>query len=85
MYTKFGVEPEKVIDVQVLAGDSADGVKGVRGVGVKRAAALIQKYGSWQTVVKHSNSLSPFLSHAVNSAYENGDLEVVRYDIVHEP
>ena len=38
---KFGVPPEKVIDVQALAGDSADNVPGVQGIGIKTAAQLI--------------------------------------------
>ena len=42
---KFGVKPNKVIDVQALAGDSADNVPGVPGVGVKTAAQLIEEYG----------------------------------------
>jgi DNA polymerase I len=42
---KFGVEPEKVVDVQSLAGDSVDNVPGVPGIGVKTAAELIKEYG----------------------------------------
>lgn len=42
---KFGVPPEKVIDVQALAGDSVDNVPGVPGIGVKTAAQLIEEYG----------------------------------------
>ncbi len=42
---KFGVPPEKVIDVQALAGDSVDNVPGVPGIGVKTAAELIKEYG----------------------------------------
>ncbi|MGB7127383.1 MAG: 5'-3' exonuclease H3TH domain-containing protein, partial [Methylovirgula sp.] len=41
----FGVAPEKVIDVQALAGDSTDHVPGARGIGVKTAAQLIAEYG----------------------------------------
>jgi DNA polymerase I len=42
---KFGVPPDKVIDVQSLAGDSIDNVPGVPGIGVKTAAELIKEYG----------------------------------------
>ena len=42
---RFGVDPDKVIDVQALAGDSVDNVPGVPGIGVKTAAQLITEYG----------------------------------------
>ena len=42
---RFGVGPERVIDVQALAGDSSDNVPGVPGIGVKTAAQLINDYG----------------------------------------
>jgi DNA polymerase-1 len=45
VFEKFGVAPEKVIDVQALAGDSTDNVPGVPGIGVKTAAELIKEYG----------------------------------------
>jgi DNA polymerase I len=43
---KFGVTPDKVIDVQALAGDTADNVPGVPGIGVKTGAELINLYGT---------------------------------------
>ena len=50
---KFGVEPNKIIDVQALAGDSSDNVPGVPGIGVKRAVAMFEDKGySWKTVVE---------------------------------
>src|ERR1041384_2564680 len=49
---KFGVTPDKVIHVQALAGDSVDNVPGVRGIGVKTAAELINTYGDLETLLK---------------------------------
>ena len=48
---KFGVEPDRVIDVQALAGDSSDNVPGVPGIGVKTAAELIRAYGDLETLL----------------------------------
>ena len=48
---KFGVPPEKVIDVQSLIGDSTDNVPGVPGIGVKTAAQLIGEYGDLETLL----------------------------------
>jgi DNA polymerase-1 len=48
---KFGVPPEKVIDVQSLIGDSTDNVPGVPGIGVKTAAQLITEYGDLDTLL----------------------------------
>ena len=49
---KFGVDPQKVVDVQALAGDSSDNVPGVPGIGVKTAAELINKYGDIRKSIK---------------------------------
>ncbi len=48
---KFGVTPDKVIDIQSLAGDSVDNVPGVPGIGVKTAAQLIAEYGDLETIL----------------------------------
>ena len=48
---KFGVGPEKVVDVQALCGDSVDNVPGVPGIGVKTAAELINTYGDLETLL----------------------------------
>ena len=51
VFEKFGVMPEKVIDVQALAGDSVDNVPGVPGIGVKTAAQLITDYGDLENLL----------------------------------
>lgn len=48
---KFGVTPDKVVDVQSLAGDSVDNVPGVPGIGVKTAAQLINEFGSLEELL----------------------------------
>jgi DNA polymerase-1 len=48
---KFGVPPEKVVEVQALAGDSVDNVPGVPGIGIKTAAQLIVEYGDLETLL----------------------------------
>jgi DNA polymerase-1 len=54
---KFGVGPDKVIDVQALAGDSSDNVPGVRGIGVKTAAQLINEYGDLDAVLARAEEI----------------------------
>ena len=54
---KFGVPPSKVIDVQALAGDSADNVPGVPGIGVKTAALLINEYGDLDAVLERASEV----------------------------
>jgi DNA polymerase-1 len=54
---KFGVGPDKVIEVQALCGDSTDNVPGVPGVGVKTAAELINAYGDLETLLAHANEI----------------------------
>jgi len=54
---KFGVGPERVIDVQALAGDSADNVPGVEGIGVKTAAQLINEYGDLEAVLANAENI----------------------------
>jgi len=55
---KFGVEPNKVVDVQALAGDSSDNVPGVPGIGVKTAAELINKYKSLEKLLEKAEEIS---------------------------
>jgi DNA polymerase I len=54
---KFGVGPDKVIDVQALAGDATDNVPGVPGIGVKTAAELITTYGDLDTLLARADEI----------------------------
>src|SRR5215470_8497488 len=51
VFEKFGVTPDKVIDVQARCGDSVDNVPGAPGIGVKTASALINEYGDLDTLL----------------------------------
>lgn len=54
---KFGVYPERVVDVQALAGDSIDNVPGVPGIGLKTAAQLINEFGSLEEVLNRASEI----------------------------
>ena len=54
---KFGVGPNKVIEVQALCGDSTDNVPGVPGIGVKTAAELINAYGDLETLLANAHEI----------------------------
>ena len=57
VYERFGVGPEKVVEVQALAGDSVDNVPGVPGIGVKTAALLINEYGDLETLLERAGEI----------------------------
>ena len=54
---KFGVAPDKVIDVQALAGDSIDNVPGVPGIGVKTGAKLITEFGNLEELLARAGEI----------------------------
>ncbi len=57
VFEKFGVTPDKVVDVQALCGDSVDNVPGAPGIGVKTASALINEYGDLDTVLARAGEI----------------------------
>jgi DNA polymerase I len=57
VFDKFGVKPDRVVDVQALAGDSTDNVPGVPGIGVKTAAELINQYGDLETLLARAGEI----------------------------
>ncbi len=54
---KFGVPPDKVIEVQALAGDATDNVPGVPGIGIKTAAELINLYGDLEALLAKAGEI----------------------------
>ncbi|MGH1368279.1 MAG: DNA polymerase I [Maritimibacter sp.] len=54
---KFGVGPERVVDVQALAGDSVDNVPGAPGIGIKTAALLINEFGDLDTLLDRAGEI----------------------------
>ena len=57
VFEKFGVAPNRVVDVQSLAGDSVDNVPGAPGIGIKTAALLIQEYGDLETLLARAGEI----------------------------
>jgi DNA polymerase I len=57
VFTKFGVSPSQVADVQAIMGDSTDNVQGIKGIGAKGAAELIQQFGTLELMLQHANDI----------------------------
>ncbi|HEX7760136.1 MAG TPA: DNA polymerase I [Caulobacteraceae bacterium] len=57
VFEKFGVGPEKVVDVQALCGDSVDNVPGAPGIGVKTASLLINEYGDLDSLLARASEV----------------------------
>ena len=57
VFTKFGVTPDKVIEVQALCGDAVDNVPGIPGIGVKTAAELINSFGDVETLIARAHEI----------------------------
>ena len=57
VFEKFGVYPERVVDVQALAGDSADNVPGAPGIGIKTASLLINEYGDLESLLDRAGEI----------------------------
>ncbi|RIJ32881.1 DNA polymerase I [Henriciella mobilis] len=57
VFEKFGVTPDKVIDVQALAGDSVDNIPGAPGIGVKTAATLLEEYGTVEELLERAEEI----------------------------
>ncbi|KPU84270.1 DNA polymerase [Marinosulfonomonas sp. PRT-SC04] len=80
VHEKFGVGPDRVIDVQALAGDSADNVPGAPGIGIKTAALLINEYGDLDTLLARAGEIKQ--PKRRESLLENADLIRLSRDLV---
>jgi len=78
--TKFGVNAEKVIDVQSLAGDSSDNVPGVPGIGVKTAAELINKYGTLEKLLENTHEIKQ--NKRRETLIKNKDMAIISKKLV---
>ena len=77
---KFGVDSNKVIDVQSLAGDSSDNVPGVPGIGVKTAAELINKYGTLEKLLESAHEIKQ--NKRRETLIENKDKAIISKKLV---
>jgi DNA polymerase-1 len=57
VFEKFGVYPEKVVDIQSLAGDSSDNIPGVPGIGIKTASQLIEEFGDLENLLANAHTI----------------------------
>ncbi len=83
---KFAVEPEQVVDVLALMGDSSDNVSGVKGIGPKTAAELISEYGNLEELLKNLDSIKQakrqqLLIDGKESAILSKKLVALAYDV----
>lgn len=78
-----GYGPEQAIEVQTLCGDTTDNIPGVKGVGPKKAAALIAKYGTAAEVVAHADELTPAMRENVKAFADK--LDVTRHLVTLHP
>ncbi|MGH2747264.1 MAG: DNA polymerase I [Actinomycetota bacterium] len=67
---RYGVPPDKYVDLKALEGDPSDNLPGVPGVGTKTAAKLIQKYGSAEAACEHAAEQTPKLSKNLTECAE---------------
>ena len=77
---KFGLGPEKVTEIQALAGDSSDNIPGVPGIGVKTAALLLSEYGDLETLLERAGEIKQ--NKRRETLLENGDLARVSLELV---
>ena len=70
-HERLGVPPERVVDYLALVGDTADNVPGVTGIGEKGALALVQRWGTVETMLAHVDEIEP--TRARNALLKHAD------------
>ncbi|HIC73551.1 MAG TPA: DNA polymerase I, partial [Candidatus Marinimicrobia bacterium] len=83
---KWGVPPERIVDLLGLMGDSSDNVPGVQGVGQKTAVKLLQEYGSFENILEHAEEVKnkrvrEGLTHGVDIAHLSRELVTLKTDL----
>src|SRR5690554_4817558 len=80
VFERFGVTPDKVVDVQALCGDPVDNVPGIPGIGVKTAALLINEYGDLETLLARASEIKQ--NKRRESVIEHADLARISRQLV---
>jgi len=82
---RYGVLPEKLIDLMALCGDKIDNIPGVRGIGEKTASKLIQEYGSLENIYENTENLSGrqklMLEEHRKDAFMSKELVTIKTDV----
>ncbi len=82
---KYGVRPDQIVDFKALVGDKSDNIPGVRGIGEKTAAKLLQQYETLDGVYAHLDELSAGIRRKLETDRENAylsrDLARIRTDL----
>ena len=83
---RFGVGPDKVVEIMALMGDASDNIPGVPGIGEKTAVKLIGEYGSLEGVLKHlpdihGDKLKENLKKYEKEAHLSRELATIRRDV----
>ncbi len=77
---RYGLEPAQLIDYKALKGDTSDNIPGVKGIGEKTATALLQTYGSVESVYEHLEEVTP--PRAKNALEAGHDIALLSKDLV---
>ncbi len=86
VFEKFGVYPNKVIDVQSLAGDNVDNIPGAPGIGIKTAASLVNEFGSLENILNNyskikQNKRRETIKHNIKNILISKQLVTLKSDI----